>query len=96
MEYKNEACSFTIPDKPTVRQQLAYVGAASGLRGAEMFLRLWEGAVDMLADWECKLIPDLEEFDLDEADNPAITEVIIWVGIQVRNHMNALDEVPKN
>jgi len=95
-EFSNEVVYFTVPTRPTVRQQLAYLGGAAILPGAEMFIRLWEGAVALIDDWKCKTIPDINDFDLDNTDDLAATNIILWVGLRVREHMNKLDEVPKN
>lgn len=94
--FSNEDVYFTVPTRPTVRQQLAYLGGAAVLPGADLFIRLWEGAKALIDDWECKDLPDINEVDLDEIEDPAATAVIVWVGMRVSKHMNKLDEVPKN
>ena len=96
VEHVHKLVRFTIPEKPTVRQQLAYLGEASVLPSAEMFLRLWEGAVALIEDWECKLLPDLQKIDIDELNDPQVTEIILWVGMECRKRMSELDNIPKN
>jgi hypothetical protein len=93
MQFKNEKCSFTIPDRPTVRQQLAYFSAGSG--HSETLVRYWEGAKALMQDWQSEILPD-SSVSLDELSDPAQTSVIIWAGLEVLKHMNALEEVPKN
>ena|SRR3990172_7663486 len=98
MEYKNEdpKVRFTVPDKPTVRQQLEYLGAATTFGSKDLFTALWRGAQTLIQDWECKLIPDHQKADLDKLTDLKQTEVILWVGRQVREFVNSLEEVPKN
>lgn len=96
MEFKKETpvpVRFTIPDKVTVRQQMAYLSEASASSRPHIE-RLWIGAVAMIEEWECSLFQ--KGVNLDEVTDPRVTDVMVWVAIQVRNHMNGLDEVPKN
>ena len=97
MEFKrvNPDCVFTVPDRITVRQQLAYYSTAAGLPDKKMFERTWEAAVDLVTDWECVLFPDYKQ-SLDEVTSPKIAEIIVWAGQQVRTHINSLDAIPKN
>jgi hypothetical protein len=87
--------SFTLPDRPSVRQQLAYFSEAGIARGQELFERYWRGALTIIQDWKCAALPD-PNIDLDALDDPKATEVILWAGIAAKNHMDALDNVPKN
>lgn len=97
IEFVHDLVWFTVPEKPTVRQQLAYLGAATvtGM-DEETFVRLWKGAVALIEDWKCKLLPKLDQVDIDELENPQVAEIIVWVGMKCKKHMNSLDEVPKN
>ena len=63
-----------------------------------MLLRLWEGAKALIipASWKCKLIPKLEEINLDELTDPEIMNLLIWVGLRVKEHVESLDATPKN
>ena len=92
---RNDA-SFDLPDKITVRQQLAYFGAAASMPGTkEMFSRYWDGAKQLIQNWKCGLLPDLNT-DLDEVTNPDVTSVIVWAALEVKRKMDALEELPKN
>ena len=54
---------FELPEKPTVRQLLAYDGFDFA-QGRQMYERLWEAAGNVIQDWHCELTPetaDLEE-----------------------------------
>jgi hypothetical protein len=96
-EFKNDklGISFKVPDRPTVRQQLAYFSEAGAAAGREMFARLWLGALTLVADWKCEFMPKPEKVDIDEATDPRVTEAILWAGIRVERHMNSLEELPK-
>jgi len=95
---ENPDCKFSIVDRPTVRQQMEYLSLAGGAMGRNMLVRYWEGAKALIipASWECKLIPKLDELDIDKENSPDIVTLLTWAGLQVRNHVNSLDEVPKN
>lgn len=86
--------SFRVPDRPTVRQQLAYFSEAGLAQGRALFERLWLGAATMIEDWQCDFLPD-PPTDLDAIDDPRATELLIWAGVQVERHMSALEELPK-
>ena len=98
MEYKNDdpKVRFTVPDKPTVKQQLEYLGAATTMGGKDLFLALWRGALTLIDEWECEIIPDVHKVDLDKITSLKQTELVTWVGMQVRKFVNDLDDVPKN
>ena len=93
--YEQEGISFSVPDKPTVRQQLEYVGASSG-SGKDLVVKKWDGAKALIQDWKCELAPDLEEIDIDTETNPDVAAVITWAAMRVWEHMNSLEGVPKN
>jgi len=95
MKFERENCTFTIPDRPTVRQQLEWFSAASSQDQNDKLARWWEGAKALIETWECKVLPDLHS-DIDTLSDPSQTTVIIWVGTQVLNFMNSLEDVPKN
>lgn len=97
MEYerKNPDCKITVPDKITVRQQLEYFSLAGAAAGREMLIRYWEGAKALITDWQCELLPDMRT-DLDKVTNPDVVSLIVWAGTQVKRHVNALEDVPKN
>ena len=96
-EFKNDelGVSFTVPDRLTVRQQLAYFSQAGLAQRKEFIERLWLGAKNIIEDWKCDLIPDIE-FDLEKNTNTRVTQVIIWASLEVKKHFDALDDIPKN
>ena len=97
MNFKNEKfeLEFSIKDKPTVRDQLAYYSEAGLARGGQLFERYWLGARQLIVEWACPKMPDYM-LDLDTISDPSITELIIWAGMQVKRHRDSLDEIPKN
>lgn len=86
--------SFTVPDKLTVRQQMAYFSESTGMDSKGHLERLWTGARAVIENWSCDLF-ELDA-DIDTITNPDITETMLWAAAQVRNHVNKLDEVSKN
>lgn len=92
---KKPSARFVIPDKLTVRQQLDYLSAVSLKPGID-WLGLWQGAVLLIQEFECELIPSVEKLDLDKVTDPQITNVLVWVGWEVKRHMDKLEEVEKN
>lgn len=94
-ERENPRCRFTIPERPTVRQQLEYYSLAGGLSVADMLMRYWNGAKALILEWQCEELPDYKA-DLDSITSAKAAEVVIWAGMQVRNYMVSLDELPKN
>jgi hypothetical protein len=96
-KFENEklGVSFSLPEKPTVRQQLAYFSEAGLARGQEFFERLWLGACSIIQDWQCPTFPDAN-IDISTISDPNVTEVILWASMEVRGYMNALDNIPKN
>lgn len=97
-EFKNEKLniSFTLPEKITVRQQLNYFSEVAFAFGKERFEMFWLGAIAILQDWKCDLIPSIGDFNLDEATDPKVTEVVMWTGWEVKKFIDSLDSVPKN
>ena len=99
MEFTKEKpdCTFALPDKITVRQQLAYFSASSSVDQAQFLERSWEGAKAIIIpqSWKCAIMPDINA-DLDDLTDPAVADVILWAGMRVREHMNGLEALPKN
>ena len=95
MEFKSDDCTFTVPDRPTVKQQLKWFGAAMGHDKADTWLRNWEGAKQLIESWKSDILPDYK-IDLDTITDPSQRELIIWVGLEVVKLMNALEDIPKN
>ena len=89
---QNPSARFVVPDKITVRQQMAYFSAGASAPALE---RLWVAAVPLITEWECELFPN-HETSLDDVDNLQMTQVLIWAGLQVKRHIDSLDDMPKN
>ena len=97
MEYTNEklGCSFGVPDRPTVRQQLAYWSNIRAFEeDAPTIIRLWLGVAGIVQDWACEALPD-PKTSLDDIDNPTQTLVVQWAALQVFSHFNKLADLPK-
>lgn len=94
MQFEKDGLKFSIPDRPTVRQQLAYYSATTGTDAERHLERLWNGAKALIVEWECELFK--ADVDLDTVDNPKITDLMLWAAIQVRAYINKLEEIPKN
>lgn len=94
MEFKNDDACFTVPDRPTVRQQLAYFSACTGVDPDKHLERMWNGAKTLIRDWDCKLFKI--DVDLETVDDPKVADIILWAAISVKAHMNKLSEIPKN
>ena len=97
MEFKREdslKIRFVIPDRPTVRQQMAYFSEATGTNSTTHLERLWLGARTLIQEWECDLFK--HDVDLDDVNDPQITDAMLWVAVQVRGYLNKLNELPKN
>jgi len=91
---QNPSARFTVPDKITVRQQLAYFSASVAPDRA-MLERYWLAAIPLINDWQCGILPDINT-DLDSITDPHATQVIIWAGLEVKKHIDMLGEVSKN
>lgn len=85
---------FTIPDRPTVRQQMAYYSEVTGTIRSVHIERLWLGTKALIQEWECELFN--HDVDLDKVDDPRIVDIMIWAAISVRDHINKMSEIPKN
>lgn len=97
MEFKHELLNtrFVIPDRVTVRQQLAFISEASSPRTKDLMENLWTAALLLILEWECPYLPD-KDADLDSIDSPKAADAILWASLQVRNYIQRLDEIPKN
>jgi hypothetical protein len=98
MEFQREKpdCKFEVPEKITVRMQLAYYSAASSIEQDKLLERSWEAAKQIIipASWRCELVK--LDSDLDELTDPQATDIILWAGMRVRDCMNELERIPKN
>lgn len=91
---QNPSARFSVPDRITVRQQLTYYSEARvALR--PLFERLWAGALPLITNWECEVMPD-PQTDLDSISATTVTQVIVWAGLEVKGYLDSLDEMPKN
>lgn len=88
-------CTFTVPDKITVKQQLEYFSAAGGSAGNEYWFRLWQAAKTLIQDWQCEIMPDIDT-DLETVTDPQISGVVVWAGVKVSEHINSLQAISKN
>lgn len=99
MEFVSEPptpeCRFTVPDRPTVRQQMTWADAISTRDGVIRTEYYWSGVLTLIEDWECEIFPD-PRVSLDDVDNPSILTVIRWAAIQAMYHMTGLEDIPKN
>ena len=73
-ERTNPDCKFTVPDKITVRMQMAYFSMATIERNPEMWERMWNATRELIQDWTCPLMAN-KDMDLDEITNPQITQI---------------------
>jgi hypothetical protein len=48
---------FTLPARPTVRQQLEYYSRYNDTRSDPMYLRLWYSAQVLIKDWQSEVLP---------------------------------------
>lgn len=96
MEYKNEQAgvSFSVPDKITVRQQMAYHSRAALAADQELFIQLWLAARTVIQDWKCETVP--LDIDIDTATDPQATLVLMWAGSRVSEYINKLETIAKN
>lgn len=101
-EYSNDSLGvkFTLPDAPTVGQQLRYKGRvySAGYFTDDVYLRMWLGFLGLFDNWECDYISDPKEIDPEKETRPKVADVMMWVGNITAKHMNELEAeaVPKN
>jgi hypothetical protein len=92
---ENLGYSYTVPDRPTNRQQLAYFSNSLLARGADTLERYWLAAAALIQDWQCEVLPDIHT-DLNSISSPKATLIMIEVGLDIKRYMDALEEIPKN
>jgi len=93
-EHVKPSARFTVPDRITVRQQLQYFSEAS-IGDAPVFLRLWQGAVPLIEEWTCEVMPD-KDVDLNSITDPNVTLVLVWAGLEVKKRIEGMNDLPKN
>lgn len=96
MEYKNEKLGvrLVVPDKITVRQQLAYISESIATDDSDKAEASWRAACGLITEWECPGF--MLTTSLDEVTDPLVTEAIVWAFTTVRNHVSNLENLPKN
>ena len=88
--------AFSLPDNPTVRQQMRWKAqVAFAEDAAEVYEVMWERCFNLVEDWESDLIPEPGEVDLDTETDTRVAEAVMWVAGQIWAHMNGLDEIEK-
>lgn len=94
-DYENQefGVHFSVPDRLTVRQQLAYLGAVATSQAEEALERQWIAGVALLKTWQCETIPD-PQADLGVVDDPRMVRIIIWVGNRIAEHVRKLEALP--
>lgn len=97
MLYTNEelGCSFELPERVTVRQQLTYITDLNAHEGEPGVIQMWEAGRKLIQDWRCEVMPD-PAASLDELFDMKAARVVTWAGLTVMRHMQGLDNVPKN
>lgn len=122
-EFKNKFdgqayVKFSIPDDPNmdmIRGLLGYDSKRIELENDDRELPqlaiLWEAAKVLISDWECDLIPDLDDDFLGIYPNksreskssllqtdkaPVVVKIIEYVGLQVSIFRNELNNISKN
>lgn len=99
MEFRNEKpkCVFAVPEKITVRQQLAYYSAAGTVDKNMILENSWSAAKQIIVpqSWKCEVMPDINA-SLEELTSPLATEVILWAGAKVREYLSDFENLPKN
>lgn len=98
MHYEREdgAVGFDLPDRITVRQQLAFRSKLNMRDDGGVYGRYWNAAPLLVTEWQCELIPDMAGADLDTAVDPRVTEIIIWTADTIANHIAGMETPPKN
>jgi hypothetical protein len=87
---------FDLPEKPTVRQMLAYDSAVFvDHMGDATLIRLWHGAVEVVQNWKCPISIDV---NLDGEIDPKTLEMVKYVGLMAFSWAQGIKEavVPKN
>lgn len=98
MRYERDegATGFDLPDRITVRQQLAFRSRLAMRNDGGAYGRYWDAAPLLVSNWQCALIPDMAGVDLDTAVDPRLTEIIIWVADTIANHIAEMETPAKN
>lgn len=94
MKYTNDdlGVSFSLPDKLTVRQQLAFAMSWN----TDDYVSALDAGKSHITEWECDSIPDIQTADIDALYEMGQTKIIMWVITSILRHMQGLGNVPKN
>lgn len=96
MKIENEKIgfSFDLPERLTVRQQLKIMGLAA--KGEPDYFGIFKAALPMLENWQCEILPDPAQLDIDKETNPKLTSLIYAVAMSIFVHANRAEEVDPN
>lgn len=87
--------SFEIPDRFTVREQLAFRSRIAGTAGDVALIRYWHAAISVISDWQCELVPDPAALDMDTEASVQVADIVQWTANAVAGHMAGIDTPPK-
>ena len=97
MEFKNAELetTFSVPERPTVRQWLAYDSAVDMRIGLTTYERMWAGLQALVKpdDWSSPV--DLH-IDMETADDERAARVIKWASLTLFSFLHGLRNVEKN
>lgn len=86
---------FELPDRVSVRQQLAYYTLIHSTGSAFWFESMWDAAKTLIAGWECEHFPDFK-VDLSTVHSKKITNTVIWAGTTTMTHITMLEQPDPN
>jgi hypothetical protein len=97
MEFKNEELKtrFVIPEPVSVKKMMAYMSVSATSREVDLIDNMWRAALEVITEWESPYLPN-RYTDLEQETNPAVYDVILWVGTEVRRYIHSLERIPKN
>lgn len=96
--FENEelGVSFDIPDRFTIREQLAFRGRINDQPSESAFVRYWLAAQGVIQNWQSADVPDMAALDLDAGDSARMADIVVWTANTVAVHMSGLEATPKN
>jgi hypothetical protein len=95
-ESEQYGVSFSLPAEMTVREQLGFRSRIFLNELDDFYSKYWLGALPLLEDWKCDVIPDPNEVDLDKETDKRITNIVNWVCNTVAGHVEGIEDVPPN
>lgn len=96
-ENKVLGVSFTLPDTPTVREQLKIDSRMALLFSVDDWYLVYFQAINhVINDWECEKVPNPKDLLVENETDPDITAIIVWTCKTVQDWRNNLGNVPKN